>query len=235
MKRTMIQIDPEKCVGCGLCVSACHQGAIGLRDGKAVLLKEDYCDGLGRCLPVCPTNAISFSEREIVAIAKTPDSTKPPHGGCSSAKPAILAPTTATPSDGFARMSCLAQWPVQLQLVPVTAPYFENAQLLIAADCAAFAYGNFHADFMADHVTLIGCPKLDQVESAGVCGDYTEKLTAILAHNHIQSVTVVRMEVPCCAGIATAVTRAVSQCGKTLPCRVVTLSTEGAVLQDQQA
>lgn len=232
MKRTIIQIDAEKCVGCGLCVNACHQGAIGLRDGKAVLLEENHCDGLGRCLPVCPTNAISFSEQEVAATARHTAPSPQASGGCpgSQAKTLSPAPNLQAEREPTARPSALAQWPVQLQLVPVTAPYFADANLLIAADCAAFAYGHFHADFMANHVTLIGCPKLDVVSSEGNPGDYTEKLTAILAGNTIQSVTVVRMEVPCCAGIATAVTRAVAACGRSIPSNVVTLSTDGKIL-----
>ena len=189
MIRQIIKIDKEKCSGCGLCVSACHQGAIGISDGKAVLLRDDYCDGLGNCLPVCPESAISFEKR---AAEETP-------------------------------ASHLNQWPVQIKLVPVNAPYFENASLLVSADCAAYAYKNFHDEFMRDKITIIGCPKLDE-------GDYSEKLTAILTKNNIKAVTVVRMEVPCCAGIENAVKTALKNCGKVIPSQTVTVSTNGTLL-----
>ncbi len=234
MLRKIIKIDEEKCDGCGLCVSACHEGAIGLVGGKAKLLRDDYCDGLGNCLPVCPTGAIAFEEREALAFDETAVSesmaskASPPLAcGCPGTNARAInrepsqsvesAPTRSAPSQ-------LAQWPVQIKLVPVNAPYFKNARLLISADCAAYAYGNFHSDFMRNKVTLIGCPKLDE-------GDYGEKLTAILQSNDIKSVTVVRMEVPCCGGIENAVKAALKDCGKLIPWQVVTISTDGSVLE----
>ena len=195
MIRKIIKIDEEKCNGCGVCANACHEGAIEMRDGKAKLTREDYCDGLGDCLPGCPTGAITFEERE----APTYD------------QAAVLAAKK------------LSQWPVQIKLVPVTAPYYEDANLLIAADCTAYAYGNFHADFIRKHITLIGCPKLDNV-------DYTEKLTQIIANNNIKSVTIVRMEVPCCGGIEHAVKNALQESGKFIPWNVMTISTDGRIL-----
>ena len=199
MIRKIIQINQEKCNGCGLCVDACHEGAIGLLDGKAKLLRDDYCDGLGDCLPACPTNAITFVEREAAAYDEA----------------AVLAEATV-PTE-------LKQWPVQIKLAPVNAPYFNGADLLIAADCTAYAYGDFHRTFMRGKVVLVGCPKLDE-------GDYTEKLSALIAANDLKSVTVVRMEVPCCGGIERAVVHAVEASGKTLPCEVVTLSLDGQIL-----
>jgi len=230
MLRKIIKIDPEKCDGCGLCAAACHEGAIGMVDGKAVLLRDDYCDGLGDCLPVCPTGAITFEVRE--ALPYNEDEVKrnmaQPEAlpcGCPGTHsrtldreeaPAVCAPVPA---------SCLRQWPVQIKLVPMNAPYFDNANLLVAADCAAYAYGNFHADYMKNKITLIGCPKLDE-------GDYSEKLTAILSGNRIKSVTVVRMEVPCCGGIEQAVKTALRNSGKMIPWQVVTISTDGRVLEE---
>ncbi len=196
MLRKIIQIDAEKCNGCGACVSACHEGAIEMIDGKAKLTREDYCDGLGDCLPACPTNAITFEEREVPAA------------------PVQKAPVS----------SRLSQWPCQIKLVPVNAPYFEDANLLIAADCTAFAYGNFHQDFIRGHITLIGCPKLD-------AGDYAEKLTQIIGQNNIKSVKVVRMEVPCCGGIENAVTRALMASGKFIPWQVITVTTDGIIVE----
>ncbi len=195
MIRKIIKIDEEKCNGCGVCANACHEGAIEMIDGKAKLTREDYCDGLGDCLPGCPTGAITFEEREAPAYDQA----------------AVLAAKK------------LSQWPVQIKLVPVTAPYYEDANLLIAADCTAYAYGNFHADFIRKHITLIGCPKLDNV-------DYTEKLTQIIANNNIKSVTIVRMEVPCCGGIEHAVKNALQESGKFIPWNVVTISTDGRIL-----
>jgi len=201
MLRKIIKIDTEKCNGCGLCVSACHEGAIGLKDGKAVLLRDDYCDGLGNCLPVCPTGAISFEQRDALEYNE------------AEAKKNMA---------GKNAVSQLNQWPVQIKLVPVNAAYFENANLLVAADCTAYAYGNFHNDFMKNKITLVGCPKLDE-------GDYSEKLTAILKANSIKSVTVIRMEVPCCGGIENAVKIALKNCGKLIPWQAVTITTDGQI------
>ena len=203
MVRKIIRINEEKCNGCGACASACHEGAIEMIDGKAKLTRENYCDGLGDCLPACPTNAITFEEREAPAYDE--------------------AAVMAAKQKKERTSSLLSQWPVQIKLVPVRAPYFEGANLLIAADCTAYAYGNFHNEFMCNRVTLIGCPKLDQV-------DYTEKLTEILKNNSINSVTIVRMEVPCCGGIEYAAKRALQASGKLIPWQVVTISTEGKIL-----
>jgi len=227
MKRNIITIDEDKCIGCGLCASACHQGAIGLVDGKAKLLREDYCDGLGRCLPVCPTEAISFSEKETEIMTKTEN--KQPDTlacGCPGTNSKMIKredeseKTVALPIQ-----SRLNQWPVQIKLVPPNAPYFNNANLLIAADCAAYAHGNFHQEFMQNRITIIGCPKLD-------AGDYSEKLTAILQQNHIKSVMIARLEVPCCGGIEHATKTALQQCGKMIPWQVVTISTDGQILEN---
>jgi len=216
-----------------LCAAACHEGAIGMVDGKAVLLRDDYCDGLGDCLPVCPTGAITFEEREALAYneAEAKRNMAQPETlpcGCpgthSLALDRVEAPVAPT-SFTLTPASYLRQWPVQIKLVPVNAPYFDNANLLAAADCAAYAYGNFHAEYMKNKITLIGCPKLDE-------GDYGEKLTAILSGNNIKSVTVVRMEVPCCGGIENAVKTALRNSGKMIPWQVVTISTDGRVLED---
>ena len=205
MKKNVITIDEDKCIGCGLCISACHQGAIGLVDGKAKLLREDYCDGLGRCLPVCPAEAISFEERGIETVERESGSEK------------TCEKTLSTESQ-------LNQWPIQIKLVPINAPYFSKANLLIAADCAAYAYGNFHSKYMKNRITIIGCPKLDD-------GNYAEKLTAILQQNDIKSVTVARMEVPCCSGIENAAKIALKSCGKMIPWQVVTISTDGKIVE----
>jgi ferredoxin len=238
MKRTIIKIDQDKCVGCGLCVNACQEGAIGMVDGKATLLRDDYCDGLGNCLPVCPTGAISFEEREALEFNKAEveknkaGQAAPPAGGCPgrNAKaivrqpaPAAAAAPVYAPAQ-YEPQSRLGQWPVQIKLAPVNAPYFENANLLIAADCTAYAYGDFHNRFMKNKITLIGCPKLDE-------GDYSQKLTAILKTNNIKSVTVVRMEVPCCGGIESAAVTALRDCGKMIPWQIVTISTDGQILE----
>ena len=214
MVRKIIQIDEEKCNGCGACVDACHEGAIGLVDGKAKLLRDDYCDGLGDCLPACPTEAITFVEREAaaydeVAVLANKEKKACPSGGCpgSVAKAIQRKPAEVSP---VKTESQLRQWPVQIKLVPMRAPWFDGAKLLIAADCTAYAYANFHHEFMKDHITLVGCPKLDAV-------DYAIKLTEILKNNDIRSVTVVRMEVPCCGGIEFAVKRALQESGKFMP------------------
>lgn len=232
MIRKIIRIDENKCNGCGACAKACHEGAIEMVNGKAKLTREDYCDGLGDCLPACPVDAISFEEREApeyneqAVIASKKKNKSPLPCGCPGTNARAIqreacdcAPSVpVTPA-----ASRLNQWPVQIKLAPVNAPYFDNANLLIAADCSAYAYGNFHNEFMRNHITLIGCPKLDE-------GDYAEKLTQIIKNNNIRSVTVTRMEVPCCGGIENAVKRALMASGKFIPWRIVTISTDGRIL-----
>ena len=212
MIRKIITIDKERCNGCGLCASACHEGAIGIVDGKAELLREDYCDGLGDCLPACPMNAISFEEREAPAYNEA---------AVLAAKKAKVVPVAARAE------SRLTNFPVQLKLAPPKAPYFDGADLLIAADCTAFAYGNFHEDFIRGRVTLIGCPKLDSV-------DYSRKLGDIFENNDIHSITVVRMQVPCCGGLPFAVRQALLASGKEIPVNVVTVSPQGYILKREQ-
>ncbi len=250
MKRKIIKIDEELCNGCARCVEACHEGAIALVDGKARLTRDDYCDGLGDCLPACPTGAITFEEREAAAYdeeavlakkaaeggasraARSPGASPCSGDGCpGSMARALRGPTTSAPpkerakSPGAAsEASELRQWPVQLKLVPVRAQFFDGADLLVAADCAAYAYASFHDDFIKGKVTVIGCPKLD-------AGDYTEKLQAILTENDIKSLTVVRMEVPCCGGLSHAATEALRASGKFIPWRIVTVGTDGSIVQ----
>lgn len=230
MIRRIIRINEAECNGCGACAAACHEGAIGMVDGKAKLLREDYCDGLGDCLPACPVNAITFEEREapayneaavLAAKAKTQETL--PCGCPGTQSKAIRREDTAPVSDNLIFASRLSQWPVQIKLVPVNAPYFDDADLLIAADCTAYAYGRFHEDFIRNKITLIGCPKLDE-------GDYTEKLTQIIVSNNIKSLTIVRMEVPCCGGIENAAKRALQVSGKFIPWQVVTISTDGRIM-----
>jgi len=232
MKRKIIKIDEEKCNGCGACAAACHEGAIEMVNGKAKLTREDYCDGLGDCLPACPTNAITFELREApaynesaVLIAKAKKSERKLPCGCPGTQSKVIKHNGGqTFKNTVPIASQLSQWPCQIKLVPVNAPYFDGANLLIAADCTAYAYANFHNDFIRNHITLIGCPKLDE-------GDYAEKLTQIIKNNSIKSVKIVRMEVPCCGGIENAVKRALQVSGKFIPWQVVTISTDGKILE----
>lgn len=236
MFRKIIQIDEEKCNGCGACAVACHEGAIVMIDGKAKLIRDDYCDGLGDCLPICPTKAITFVEREATAYdeqavmqnkqkkMQKQDATLP--CGCAGSQfKAIECSSCETqqiePISGS--QSQLSQWPVQIKLVPVSAPYFNGARLLIAADCTAYAYANFHEKFIRNHITLMGCPKLDSV-------DYSEKLTRIIKSNDIKSISIVRMEVPCCGGLEVAVKTALQNSEKFIPWQVITISTDGNIL-----
>ncbi|MBE6680467.1 MAG: 4Fe-4S dicluster domain-containing protein [Ruminococcaceae bacterium] len=231
MLRKIIKIDEEKCNGCGACAIACHEGAIQMIDGKAKLTREDYCDGLGDCLPACPTGAITFEEREAPAYneaavleAKNKAKSPLPCGCPGTNSKAIKRENTCAVPTTTPITSQLMQWPVQIKLVPINAPYFDGAKLLVAADCTAFAYGNFHNEFIKDHITLIGCPKLDE-------GNYAEKLTEIIKNNDIKSVKVVRMEVPCCGGLENAVKRALMASGKFIPWQVVTVSTDGRIIE----
>ena len=210
MVRRIIEIDEEKCNGCGACATACHEGAIGMVDGKAKLLRDDYCDGLGDCLPTCPVGAIRFVEREAAAYDEA----------------AVMAAKEKGGRTLTLHKSALRQWPVQIKLAPMQAPYYDGADLLIAADCTAYAYANFHEDFIRGHVVLVGCPKLDGV-------DYAMKLAHILKNNNIASVTVARMEVPCCGGLSFAVRKALQESKKVLPYRVVTISTDGQLVDEK--
>lgn len=253
MIRRIIQIDEEKCNGCGACAKACHEGAISMVNGKAKLMRDDYCDGLGDCLPNCPVDAISFVEREAAAYdaeavkqnmlkrqqeeakqngtveeTKQGEAAKTFAGGCPGSRMRMMnrgenVSNETEAESGKSVQSMLSQWPVQIKLAPVNAPYFDGAKLLIAADCSAYAYGDFHNRFIKGHVTLIGCPKLDNV-------DYSEKLTEIIRNNDIKSVTIVRMEVPCCGGIEMAAKKALQESGKFIPWQVVTLSIDGQIL-----
>lgn len=231
MKRRIIKIDEAKCNGCGACATACHEGAIEMIDGKARLTREDYCDGLGDCLPACPVDAISFEEREALqydeqAVLRSKDEkVQLPYGCHGTHSKTIHRENQQSPSRPTTALSRLQQWPCQIKLVPPNAPYFDGANLLIAADCTAYAYGDFHDDFIRNHITLIGCPKLDE-------GDYTDKLTAIIANNNIKSVKVVRMEVPCCGGIENAVKNALIRSEKFIPWQVITVSTDGKYWND---
>lgn len=232
MVRRIIKIDEEKCNGCGLCIDACHEGAIGLIDGKAKLLREDYCDGLGDCLPACPTGAITFEEREaapydeeaVKAHLQQKQAEREYVGGCPGSHAHTFSRSDVYETKPENIASELSQWPVQIKLAPVKAPYYDNSNLLIAADCSAFAYGNFHRRFIRNHVTLIGCPKLDMV-------DYSEKLTEIIRNNSIKSVTIVRMSVPCCGGIEHAVKTALQGSGKYIPWQVVVISPDGRIIE----
>lgn len=233
MIRKIIDINTEKCNGCGLCAEACHEGAIGIKEGKAVLLRDDHCDGLGDCLPVCPQNAISFIEREAAAYdEKSVEKNKMNKVGNT-----LPCGCPGTHSKTIKREhrhenccnkefdSQLNQWPVQIKLVPENAPYFDKADLLVAADCTAYAYGNFHNKFIKDRITLVGCPKLDNIE-------YSEKLTSIIRNNDIKSVKVVRMEVPCCKGLEEAVKTALKNSGKFIPWQVIVISTDGKIASE---
>ncbi len=238
MIRRVIEIDEEKCNGCGACANACHEGAIGMVNGKATLLRDDYCDGLGNCLPSCPVGAIQFIEREAAAFdeeavkknerIKQEEKQNKAESAIPCGCPGSQAREIKHKEDvresypQEAMSSQLAQWPVQIKLVPIQAAYFQGANLLIAADCTAYAYGEFHNQFMKNKITLIGCPKLDE-------GNYAEKLTAIIRDNDIKSVTVVRMEVPCCGGIEFAVKTALQNSGKFIPWQVVTIGTDGTI------
>ncbi len=239
MIRKIIRIDKDKCNGCGVCADACHEGAIDIINGKAELVREHFCDGLGDCLPQCPTGAISFEEREAPAYDEeavkeaqekifTKNQAMSAYSGCPGTKIMQIQRTETSepvePSLTADSMSKLQNWPVQIKLAPVNAPYFNGAKLLIAADCTAYAYASFHQDFIRNKVTLIGCPKLDQV-------DYSEKLTEIIQNNNIQSVTIVRMEVPCCGGLEMAAKKALQSSGKFIPWQVVTISIDGKILE----
>ncbi|MDY5612033.1 ATP-binding protein [Dysosmobacter sp.] len=235
MVRRIIEIDQEKCNGCGACAAACHEGAIGMVNGKATLLRDDYCDGLGDCLPTCPTGAITFVEREAAAYdeaavltkkaAALKNSAPVTRTGCPGSMSQALRhnDAPAAPAVTGGPVSRLAQWPIQIKLLPLEAPFYQGAKLLIAADCTAFSRADFHERFMRGHITIIGCPKLDE-------GDYAEKLTEIIRRNDIREVTVVRMEVPCCGGLQRAAETALRSSGKFIPWQVVTLGRDGNII-----
>ena len=249
MIRKIVRIDEEKCTGCGLCASACHENAIVMENGKAHLLRDDFCDGFGDCLPACPAGAITIEEREsaeynpaavemrkqiLTQQASGATMAHPHAGGCPGSamhtfnrtqNPSQTSESENENAERTTARSELMQWPVQIKLLPVQAPFYENANLLIAADCTAYAYAAFHRDFIKNHITLVGCPKLDE-------GDYTEKLTAIISQNNIKSLTIVRMEVPCCGGLERAATEALKASGKFLPWRVVVISRDGEIIVD---
>lgn len=229
MIRRIIQIDEEKCNGCGACALACHESAIGMVNGKAKLLRDDYCDGLGDCLPTCPTGAITFVEREAAAYDEEAVEANKRAKGVTSGCPGhqmrqFKVEQEAAPVQKA--VSRLAQWPCQIKLVPINAPYFDGADLLIAADCTAYAYAGLHEEFMKGRITLVGCPKLDSV-------DYSEKLTEIICSNNLRNITVVRMEVPCCGGMEMAAARAVQRSGKGISLRIVTISMDGKILGER--
>ena len=227
MIRKIIKIDESKCDGCGLCAEACHEGAIGMVDGKAKLLREDYCDGLGDCLPACPQNAISFEEREApeyneqAVLAAKAAKGRTAHA-CPGSMMKRMERTNSAEVSVSGPVSQLSQWPVQIKLVPVNAPYFDGANLLVAADCTAYAFGDFHNRFIKNRITLIGCPKLDE-------GDYTEKLTEIIKNNDVKSLTIVRMEVPCCGALERAAVNALKNSGKFIPWQVYTITMDGRI------
>jgi ferredoxin len=246
MIRQIITINEELCNGCGECANACHEGAITMVEGKAKLIRDDYCDGLGNCLPVCPTGAITFEQREAAEfdeaaveqnqMKKQNQENKDSDchtGGCPGSlaqeinrdNSSVHMQEEKNDIQSTVNDSQLMQWPVQIKLVPINAPYFENANLLIAADCTAYAYANFHQDFIRNHITIVGCPKLDE-------GDYSEKLTAIIKNNKIKSVKVVRMEVPCCGGLEHAAIQALKNSEKMIPWQVVTISSDGKILEN---
>ena len=235
MERRIIEINEEKCNGCGACAAACHEGAIAMVNGKAKLMRDDYCDGLGDCLPTCPTGAIRFVVREAAeydeeAVMENKKKKMQSEGACITAScpgtrsQALNRVEAAVPAADFQRPSCLSQWPVQIKLAPINAPYFDGARLLIAADCTAYAYANFHEKFIRGRITLVGCPKLDNI-------DYSEKLTEIIRNNDIREVTIVRMEVPCCGGLENAAKLALQRSGKFIPWQVVTISIRGEILE----
>ena len=229
MIRQIIHIDEEKCIGCGLCADACHEGAIAMVNGKAKLMREDYCDGFGDCLPACPADAISFVTREAPAYdaAAVEEAKAKKQSFAQQSLAHTACPGSSSRNLSAVGSSALSQWPIQIKLVPVNAPYFNGANLLVAADCTAYSYSRFHEDFIKGHITLIGCPKLDE-------GDYSEKLTEIFASNDIKSIHLVRMMVPCCGGLSRAVSNAIAASGKKLPCTITTISPQGEILRTER-